>query len=132
MDWSLQCSGITYLLFPSTPSPPTPSPPPKNKQTNKQTSKQKTSTKTHKMFRLYRCFRQHFSTLSPRSSFCKFPITDYTYSSTLQLLEWTFTKGKIDFSHCNLRKLQYNIKLLSKKIIQCIAIECIELKSLYL
>ena len=39
---------------------------------------------------------------------------------TLELLEWTFTKGKVDLSYCNLRKLQYicnNIKLLSKKII---------------
>ena len=31
-------------------------------------------------------------------------------------------KGKIDLSYCNLRKFQYNIKLLLKKIIQCIAI----------
>ena len=75
MDWRLQYSGITYLLFPNIPSPFLPSPPPKKKEYKKHTQNIRALSVLHTTFLYF--ITSHF--------FCKFPITDYTYSSTFRM-----------------------------------------------
>ena len=82
---------FAHYLFTFSQHPfPTPHPQKEKKKTKKQKNK-----------------RSHYIGASNCFSLL-YHLTFLSVIPTLQLLEWTFTKGKIDLSHYNLRKLQYN------------------------